>query len=374
MSLGRSNAEKTALRDPTLGRSPLITADRECLGCGYNLRGLPEGGACPECGRTIVARGPGADEPPMSAAPTAYLATLSLGAMAMAVGGVVNFFNAAPIVFLAGGASIIMLLVHLAGSIAWCVGLFVTLRPRPIAAMRIGHDGARKIEWRELRYAAMATQLVWPFVPILHYLLFSGAGSVFGWIAHALVIIGAAGWAPVALHTSLLADWAHDTGVAGRLRAAMWGFAVLGAGVLAMIHLGTLDLGWTNLIFLFSGVVVMGWLFSYFMLIFGVLQLGGLAQWAIFNAKAERLRAERREEKLRKESEERLRRDGEVSPGFEPDPAVLRSFEESQLRQAQRDAEAASLQSLPEGPRPGASTPIIERPDNIEPYRVEGEF
>ncbi len=310
----------------------------------------------------------------MSSAPTAYLTTLSLGAMAMAVGGVVNFFNAAPLVFIAGGASLILLLVHLAGSIAWCAGLFVTLRPRPIAAMRVGHDGARKIEWRELRFASMSTQLVWPAVAILRYLQFTTTSPATGWIAHALVIVGAAGWAPVALHTSLLADWAHDTGVAGRLRAAMWGFAVLGAGMLAMIHLGTLDLGWTNLIFVFSGVVVVGWLLSYFMLILGVFQLGGLAQWAIFNAQAERLRAERREEKLRKEIEERLRRDGEVSPGFEPDPAVLRSFEESQLRQAQRDAEAALLQPLPEGPRPGASTPIIERPDNIEPYRVEGEF
>ncbi len=376
MTVSPMRSEKAALRDPTLGRSALITSDLECLGCGYNLKGLPEGGVCPECGRTIIVRGPWADEPPMNSAPVAYLATLSLGAMVMAIGGTVNFFNAAPLVFFAsasaGAPSFIVMLVHLAGAIAWCAGLFVTLRHRPIAAMRLGHDGVRKVEWRELRYAAMTTQLVWPAVAILRYLQFSTTSAAPGWIAHALVIVGAAGWAPVALHTSFLADWAHDTGIAGRLRAAMWGFAVLGAAMLAMIHLGTLNLGWTNLIFLFSGVVLIGWLLSYFFLILGILQLGGLAQWAIANSCAESRRDQRRMEKVRKEIEQRRRRDGEVTPGFLPDPAVLRAFEESLLRQAQRDAEAPNGPPH-DSPRPGSSTPTIPRPADTEPYQVEGE-
>ena len=30
-----------------------ITDDTECIGCGYNLRGLTAGGNCPECGHAI---------------------------------------------------------------------------------------------------------------------------------------------------------------------------------------------------------------------------------------------------------------------------------------------------------------------------------
>ena len=31
-----------------------ISFDRKCTGCGYNLRGLPGTGACPECGRPVL--------------------------------------------------------------------------------------------------------------------------------------------------------------------------------------------------------------------------------------------------------------------------------------------------------------------------------
>src|SRR5688500_9044430 len=35
---------------------PTVLAESEllCIRCGYILRGLPEGGACPECGRTVA--------------------------------------------------------------------------------------------------------------------------------------------------------------------------------------------------------------------------------------------------------------------------------------------------------------------------------
>jgi predicted RNA-binding Zn-ribbon protein involved in translation (DUF1610 family) len=45
---------------------PFVAADVACRGCGYNLRGLPATGRCPECGRpilrTLAARWRGADE------------------------------------------------------------------------------------------------------------------------------------------------------------------------------------------------------------------------------------------------------------------------------------------------------------------------
>jgi acyl carrier protein len=39
------------LRGQEPGNTSGFDIDRACLGCGYNLRGLSRGGACPECGR-----------------------------------------------------------------------------------------------------------------------------------------------------------------------------------------------------------------------------------------------------------------------------------------------------------------------------------
>ncbi|MDQ3439477.1 MAG: acyl carrier protein [Planctomycetota bacterium] len=39
------------LRGQEPGDTSGFDNDRACLGCGYNLRGLPGGSVCPECGR-----------------------------------------------------------------------------------------------------------------------------------------------------------------------------------------------------------------------------------------------------------------------------------------------------------------------------------
>lgn len=64
----------------------LIDDDRRCIQCGYALRGMRFGGACPECGRRILrARGDGLNEAPPDVLRSLRLA-LTLGLLAWAAG------------------------------------------------------------------------------------------------------------------------------------------------------------------------------------------------------------------------------------------------------------------------------------------------
>jgi hypothetical protein len=38
---------------PPIDEPPMVLGDVPCSGCGYNLRGLPTAGICPECGRAV---------------------------------------------------------------------------------------------------------------------------------------------------------------------------------------------------------------------------------------------------------------------------------------------------------------------------------
>lgn len=61
-----------------------IERDAECLSCGYNLRGLTIGSACPECGAEIVLASSASDDP-LNEMSNEILATFLRGALAGSV-------------------------------------------------------------------------------------------------------------------------------------------------------------------------------------------------------------------------------------------------------------------------------------------------
>lgn len=59
---GRAERITQRLMDKT-SRGGTVAGDMECRGCGYNLRGLPNGGNCPECGYSYADITPAAIRP-----------------------------------------------------------------------------------------------------------------------------------------------------------------------------------------------------------------------------------------------------------------------------------------------------------------------
>src|SRR3954467_11897945 len=66
---------------------------RRCFRCGYDLRGLPPGGNCPECGLAVERSSVEGDE--LWHAPPAWLAKLSWGARLVLLAPVLGFVYAA---------------------------------------------------------------------------------------------------------------------------------------------------------------------------------------------------------------------------------------------------------------------------------------
>lgn len=67
------------------GKVMSIEADRECPGCGYNLRGLRVGAACPECGMPVTGPRAGESDDPLSLAPTRVIVALIRGCWAASI-------------------------------------------------------------------------------------------------------------------------------------------------------------------------------------------------------------------------------------------------------------------------------------------------
>src|ERR1043165_1019057 len=59
------------------GPAPIIEVDRECAGCGYNLRGLRVGINCPECGMPTIT--PKGIDDPLSMMPMRVILTVVRG-------------------------------------------------------------------------------------------------------------------------------------------------------------------------------------------------------------------------------------------------------------------------------------------------------
>ena len=277
-----------------------------CRNCGYDLRGLPADGTCPECG-TPVGAGYRLLDDNLVLAPRSYLKVLAFGCVLLGLGvlgGVVSIglsFREHGPLWLAASAFFAI----------YALGVWIITRP---ARSTVASGGSPLPSWprwwaRVSQWGwAAALSLQWGATTLSLQAIAAGGmpgGEVRSMRAGALAaaIIALLGIVPTCVHASALAGWAGADVLAERLRIAaastLVGVLASGTSFIAINWASSGGLVWTitgafGALFTIAGAVLLVW---------SMVELMGMAVWALDNSKKTIERDQRVAERRKNESQ-----------------------------------------------------------------------
>ncbi len=257
-----------------------ISTDRECDHCGYNLKGLPMGGKCPECGTPVRRKSARTSGTMSDEAPTRFVKKLRTG----------DIFAA----------------------FMWIAGIYFITLERPgrgsIRPDRVLDDNRLRLAIRLLNLAWPASAITGAALAALQNSTTGGPAFVVGTLAVLQAIIGVVAWLgmiPTSIYLAELAYWSSNDNLAHRMRGAAWILAVVGTLTAVMTGFGLL-LNSPTLLFIavFPSILIFLTIVVYN---FTFLQMTHVMHWVINHQRLAAGSFERVEERRKREEKYRGR-------------------------------------------------------------------
>ena len=302
----------------------VISTDRPCMRCKYNLRGLEVGGACPECGTAITSAKKSvrfADN--LVDAPIGYIKLMAVG-LGLQAGIVVTVAFLFIVGWAGGVAAVVAPLLFTGAGVLWFAAAWIVTMERP-STERIVRDEI--LDSERLRRVIRYTQGIGPAAAFVAWLgVLTGSGLIMG-LAALLLVSALGALVPLGIYLSAFADWAGETGEGSRLRAATWCLAVGGTlsfGSWLVLQVNPPFSLLFNLFFIVALVVVV---VGVLLFAWSVCVLAKAAGWAIHNSGEAMEREIRMAEKKRRRAMRDAARAHSAAAAFEANaPAPPEAF------------------------------------------------
>ncbi len=216
-----------------------VATDRECDHCGYNLKGLPMGSKCPECGTPMRRKSTRTSGTMTDEAPTRFVRVLRFGFLLASFGivlSVITIFMGTPGAF-----------VNFLAMLLWIAGIYFITQPRP-GKGTIRPD--KVLDNNRMRQAVRLLNLAWPAAALVSAILAAfqsstsgGPPFIVGTLTVLRSVIGIIAWLgmiPTSIYLAELAYWSSNNHLAQRMRGAAWILAVVGSITAVLTGFGLL--------------------------------------------------------------------------------------------------------------------------------------
>ncbi len=286
-----------------------ISTDRECDHCGYNLRGLPEGSKCPECGTSIRRISRKLSGTMSNEAPSRFVRLLWLG-FSLASLAIIGLIVVPIFLGVLWAMSVTTGLIYWAAlalnflaPFLWVAGIWLVTSPRPNQGQIVPDKVLDNDRYRLLIRLASAA---WPV-----YLLVSMGISTLTSkptppsallmvplsIVH--IIAGTIAWVglmPTCVYFAELGHWASHDHLAQRLRSTAWAMAVFGTITVILSAIAALNIPPSAAAAFLRMFIIFLVVIAVIVFLLTIIQLTSVMKWVIKHQKlaagsADRVRA-----------------------------------------------------------------------------------